>query len=246
MRRHALTFTIAAVALLVAPSVQAEEGGYIGLGYGQSTFNVDVDVDAVVSQTYQEADLRLVQEQRRLVGGDDKDTAWKFFGGYNFNKYFAAEAAYANLGQAAATIVTEDISAISSHPTGVDGEWRGSSRTDLSLRAHGVSIAARGNLPVTSFFSVFAKVGGFYYGTELGRGWEVNGSQFVDEWLPDDRSFEDTVTDSGFTWMYGVGLGFDFAERWGVNLEYESYQDIEYSVGKDNINMTSFSVEYRF
>jgi opacity protein-like surface antigen len=94
---------------------------------------------------------------------------------------------------------------------------------------------------------VFAKVGGFYYWTELEDGWEVAGSQFTvtNGWLPDDRSFKDTANDSGLTWMYGLGLGFDLTERWGINLEYESYQDVEYSVGKSDIDMTSIGIEYR-
>lgn len=35
-------------------------------------------------------------------GGDDKDTAWRILGGYQFNRYFAAELGYHNLGEASA------------------------------------------------------------------------------------------------------------------------------------------------
>ena len=33
---------------------------------------------------------------------DEKDTAWRIFGGYQFNRYFAAELGYHNLGEASA------------------------------------------------------------------------------------------------------------------------------------------------
>ena len=35
-------------------------------------------------------------------GGDDKDTAWRILGGYQFNRHFAAELGYHNLGEASA------------------------------------------------------------------------------------------------------------------------------------------------
>ena len=38
------------------------------------------------------------------VGGcDEKDTAWRILGGYQFNRYFAAELGYHNLGEASAS-----------------------------------------------------------------------------------------------------------------------------------------------
>ena len=37
--------------------------------------------------------------QSKFKEGDDKDTAWRLLGGYQFNRYFSAEIAYHNLGE---------------------------------------------------------------------------------------------------------------------------------------------------
>lgn len=37
-----------------------------------------------------------------VAGCDEKDTAWRILGGYQFNRYFAAELGYHNLGEASA------------------------------------------------------------------------------------------------------------------------------------------------
>ena len=37
------------------------------------------------------------------VSCDNKDSAWKIFGGFQFSRYFAAELGYANLGEASAS-----------------------------------------------------------------------------------------------------------------------------------------------
>ncbi len=42
------------------------------------------------------------QAEYKDGGGDDKDTAWRILGGYQFNRYFAAELGYHNLGEASA------------------------------------------------------------------------------------------------------------------------------------------------
>lgn len=57
-----------------------ESGFYGGLGFGRT----DADVSAPG------------------ISGNDKDNAWKAFGGYQFNRYFAIEGGYIDLGKATA------------------------------------------------------------------------------------------------------------------------------------------------
>ena len=64
---------------------QAQESGfYIAGSIGQS----EVDFCGIFAST---------------ISSDDKDTAWKFFGGCQVNRNFAFELGYTNLGEASAS-----------------------------------------------------------------------------------------------------------------------------------------------
>ena len=72
---------------------------------------------------------------------DDKDSAWRIFGGYQLNRNFALEIGYANLGEAKASgfgiTATQEVSAF--------------------------DVVAVGSIPVADAFSVYGKLG-FYSG----------------------------------------------------------------------------------
>ena len=112
MIKHTLASFAVAAAVLAVPSFAqtraADSGFYGGLGLGRSDSN---------------------------LGGatDSSDNAWKLFGGYQFNKYFAAEAGYMDLGSTALPGVTFDSKA-----------WQAS---------------AVGSLPLTEQFSLTGKLG---------------------------------------------------------------------------------------
>jgi OmpA-OmpF porin, OOP family len=72
------------VALASAPSFAQDSGFYVGGALGQATYTEFCDASA--------------------LSCDDEDTAWKFFGGYRFNQFFALEATYIDWGQAIGTI----------------------------------------------------------------------------------------------------------------------------------------------
>ena len=71
------------------------------------------------------------------VSCDNKDSAWKIFGGFQFSRYFAAELGYANLGEASASA-----GAVSA--------------TD---EATAIELVALGMFPVVERFSIFGKLG---------------------------------------------------------------------------------------
>lgn len=104
-----------AVLGLMAGAAQAEvqPGFYAGAAIGQASIKVDD------------------------VGFDESDTAFKVFGGYTFNDYFALEAAYFDGGAPK----------MSSGGASVDAELTG------------LMAAAVGRLPLGESFSVFGKLG---------------------------------------------------------------------------------------
>jgi OOP family OmpA-OmpF porin len=78
--RHAATLAFAALAAAMALPAAAQpvlDDLYVGAGVGQS-------------------DLRNCD----LSGCDERNTAWRVFGGYRFNRYFAAELGYHDFGKA--------------------------------------------------------------------------------------------------------------------------------------------------
>ncbi|WP_415905643.1 porin family protein [Neptuniibacter sp. QD48_55] len=68
---------------------------------------------------------------------DDSDTSWKIFGGYNFNKNFAVEFAYQDLGENSADVLNV--------PVKIEGD--------------AYSVALLGKLPVGEKAEFFAKLG---------------------------------------------------------------------------------------
>jgi OOP family OmpA-OmpF porin len=110
---------LAVLGLLAGASAYAEQapGFYAGVGIGQATLEVD-DVDF-----------------------DASDTAFKVFGGYNFNDNFAAEVSYFDGGAP-----SEDFE-FQGFTGSVEGELTG------------LVFSAVGRIPVSESFAIFGKVG---------------------------------------------------------------------------------------
>ena len=115
-------FFIASVLLAVATSVIAEP--YVGIGIGSASYKADLT---------------------SLRGGniDDNGTGTKLYGGYSFNKYFAAEAAIYNFAEASVGAVET-----------INGDLLGGS---VSMK--GVGAYAVGMYPVSKKVNLMAKLG---------------------------------------------------------------------------------------
>jgi OmpA-OmpF porin, OOP family len=112
-------------AALAAPAAfsqarPADTGWYVGGSFGQSTADCDVSP----------------------LSCDDKDTAWKIFGGYHINRNIALELGYANLGEITITGGGVNVTAEST-------AW---------------DLVGIGIFPINNQFSVFGKLG-LYRGT---------------------------------------------------------------------------------
>jgi OOP family OmpA-OmpF porin len=119
---------IAALAggLLASQTVFAQERGfYLGGSLGQSTFK------------------EFCVDDPTVLTCDDKDSAWKIFGGYRFNRKFAVEGTYVDWGKAAGTV----------DPVGPAGP------RSVPLSQTGMGVAAVGSFEFTPQFSVFGKAG---------------------------------------------------------------------------------------
>jgi OOP family OmpA-OmpF porin len=119
---------------LILSAAQALAQSFLGASIGQS-----------------EIDDEATRELRLITSGtvDGKDTAWKIFGGYMFNRHFGFESAYVRLGD-----------------VNYSGVFSSLAVTGGKLEVSGFNVAAIGNLPVTEQFSVFGKIGLFLWEAE--------------------------------------------------------------------------------
>lgn len=156
---------------------------------------------------------------RVSISDDNTDTAYKLFGGYQFNKNFAVEGGYFNLGEFGYTATTV--------PAGT---------LNGNIKLQGLNLDAVGMLPLADKFSVFGRLGLIY-------------AQAKDHFSSSGVVATPTDPNpSKNAWNYKAGLGvqYDFNESLGMRLEAERYR-VDDAVGNTgDINMYSVGLVYRF
>jgi OOP family OmpA-OmpF porin len=105
---------------------------------------------------------------------------------------------------------------------------------NASLKAWGIDASAVGFLPLVDWFSLLGRVGGTY--------WDLKAEGAVPS-LGGSAS----ISDTGFSLHYGLGVQFLFAHQFGIRAEYTIYDSIgSDSTGKSDIHMYGASLFYRF
>lgn len=124
----------AVLALALSAPAAAQEGTYLGLGFGQGTVQ-DWDSSVIDDGSFASIDA------------EDSDTGFRLFGGLEFSPNFALEAAYVDLGEATA-----------------DGDSNGCcfwapGPVTAKVAVSGFDVGLLGKLPVSDTFAVFARLG---------------------------------------------------------------------------------------
>lgn len=205
------TLGFAALAIFTAPlTVAADPGWYFGGNGGSS--QTDVDEDRIA------ADLLDQGFATTFMDDNERDTGFKVFGGYQFNKYFALESGYYDLGDFGYTSFTVP-----------QGTLHG------VLGARGLNLDAVLSMPFTPKFSAFVRAGAAY--SEVEGAFEGTGLVNVVE--PNSESKETN-------YKFGAGVEYMFTRWFGMRLEAERYR-IDDSVGnKGDIDLYSAGVLFRF
>jgi len=120
---------LASAMTFAAPVLAQDAGFYAGAALGQSKVSIDCEG----------ADTC-----------DEKDSSWRIFGGYQFNRNFAIEFGYADLGEASA--------AGAAPPFGTAGATFETTAFDL---------VAVGILPIAERFSAYGKIGLYRADTDI-------------------------------------------------------------------------------
>lgn len=186
--RTLLTASLASSALLASGQALAAptEGQGFYFGAGTGFSSLENDRDEVDD---------FVESGSEDFDVDDDDNVFKGFVGYELTPYLATEVFYSDLGR-------------------VRLEGNSGANTDLESSAYGVNVI--GQLPITPWFTAFAKAG-------VAR-WETD----VDGNLGDTSL--DLNDNDGTDPVYGVGAQFNFAP-FLVRTEYERYDfDSDYQI----------------
>jgi len=199
---------LAAIASPVA--VAGDTGWYGGVNIGQSKAKID---NARITSNLLGGGLAASS-----ITNDDSDTGFKLYGGYKFNKYFALEGGYFDLGKFGFTATTT--------PAGT---------LDGSIKLRGVNLDAVGILPINEKFSALGRIGLNY--AEARDSFSGTGAVSVPNPSPSKRDAN---------YKFGAGLQYDFTKLLGMRAEAERYR-VDDAVGnKGDIDLLSLGLVYRF
>ena len=198
-----LAFMLVAGGLL-SPTASAQSSWYFGASGGQSAIKAssgDVETGFLLDDGFTASGTTL----------DKKDTGWKGYAGYRFNRFFAAEAGYADLGKASfsTTIVAAPSGTTPSPPFSIQA----------TAKARGAFLSVIAQWPFSQEFSLFAKGGAFRSDAEFTEVIPGTGITRV--------SRSERRTDAN----YGVGLLWMSSGALGARLEWERFRNIGRGIG---------------
>ena len=196
----ARTIAAAALAILIAtPAWSQDAGFYLGASIGQSRAKDFCDDSGGFSC-------------------DDKDTAWKLLGGYQFNRHLAIEAGYTDLGE-----------------VGVSGVLSGVSvRGTVEVTAF--ELMGVGSIPLMDRFSLYGKLGLYHAETKQ----NVTGSLGTVTVTDNDKEKNTDLT-------FAFGARFDITRNLGVRAEWQRYLDVGGGeIGEDDVDVLSVGLLFRF
>ena len=202
---------VVALAAIASPfAIAADPGWYTGASVGQSRAKID---DARITSTLLGSGFTTVS-----IADDDRDVGYKLFGGYQFNRNFAIEGGYFNLGKFGFVATTV--------PAGtLNGE----------AKFQGLNLDAVGILPITDRFSAFGRAGLAYARTRD----SFSGTGAVIVANPNPRA-NDT------NYKLGLGLEYALTQALGLRAEAERYRVNDAVGNKGDVDLFSVGLVFRF
>jgi len=199
------------LALMAVPYAMADvDGWYAGAQLGQTQATID---DGRITSGLLANGLTAGP-----INPVNRDLGSKLFGGYQFNKNFALEGGYFDLGQFGF--------ATSTTPAGT---------LNGSIKLRGLNLDAVGMLPITEKFTAFGRIGITH--TQANDAFAGSGAVNV---LNPNPSSSDTNLKIGF------GLQYALTDAWTLRTEIERYR-IDDAVGNmGDVDMVSVGLVYRF
>ena len=188
----------------------ADSEWYGGVGIGQSRAKIDDPriISGLLSSGY----------ATTSITDDDRDTGYKIFGGYKFNRNFALEGGYFDLGKFSFVATTVPPGTLSGR-----------------IKLRGINLDALGILPITDNFSAFGRVGVHY--TEARDTFSGTGAVVVTNPSPSKKEANLKV---------GLGVQYDVTPSLGLRAEAERYRINDAVGNRGDIDVYSLGLLYRF
>ena len=204
--------TLAGLGPLAALPLLAQDNSYFygGLGAGRAGAMVE-ELD--MTRSILPAGVSSTRIQR-----DDRDTTYKIFGGYQFNRYLALETGFFNLGRYTWR-----------SPTSPDGVLNG------QIRFQGMNLDLVGSVPMGEHFTLLGRVGAHY--TKTRDEFRGSGAAVVTNPNPSDRETNLKV---------GAGLQYAFGPSFFMRGEVEHYRVSDALGGDGAINAVTLSLVFPF
>src|SRR5688572_10788894 len=175
---------VAAVAAVNSPITLAQDTGwYAGFNLGES--HADIQRDGI------DGTLLANGFFTNDINAEDQDLAAKILGGYSFNRFFAIEGSYFNLGKFGSITELQRLLP----PTNPAYTMMG----DTTIEGFGLDLVA--SYPITERFSAFARVGANYAWVEEDFGVGIPNAFFPDR---DEKDINE---------KYGLGLQFNLSDN---------------------------------
>jgi OOP family OmpA-OmpF porin len=211
LTRTVCALGLAGLAALNSPlAAAAEEGWYGGIGAGRSLAKIH---DERIGSQLLGSGFTMTS-----ISDDDQDFGYKLFAGRKFNKNFAVEGGYFNLGKFGFTANTAP-------PGSLTG----------TIKLQGVNLDAVGMLPFTPKFSALGRVGLTYVQAKD----TFQGTGAVTVANPNPSKSEANV-------KFGVGFQYDFTPVFGLRGEWERYFVNDAVGNKGDIDMLLIGLVYSF
>ena len=201
----------ASLAVIASSTALADEAGwYGGANIGRSSATID---DPRITSGLASTGLATTS-----IANRDRDSSYKIYGGYQFNKYIGLEGGYFDLGKFGFTANTLPLGSL-----------------DGNIRLRGFNLDAVGTFPLSEKFSALGRVG--INNAQARDTFRGTGAVNVANPNPSKR---DT------NYKLGVGVQYAFNDVLVMRGEIERYRINDAIGNRGNIDVFSLGLIYRF
>lgn len=205
-----LCFTIATLSLSPIANAADDDGWYLGASIGRTSEDISFR-DAYTSLLPAGAAINSYSDGNQDQGG-------KIFAGYQFNRYFAIEGGYFDLGEFNYSAITTPAGPLSSE-----------------FGAKGLNLDLVGILPMTEKLSLLARYG--YNNARTTSAYQGGG--VVPAIIPRVREENEHT-------KFGLGAEYDLSSSFSLRLEAERYRLEQPFSSVGNVDLYSVGLVYRF
>jgi OmpA-OmpF porin, OOP family len=233
MRCKRVTAALAAVLGMTGVTAASAEtaGLYFGMTAGMSRFDLgskgelDEAFATPVAEDLLDAGFDDVDVTTSL---DDSDIGWGLQIGYRFNRYFAGEIGYVDLGEA-------------SYEADIDVTVVGATfpvEASVRFASAGPIAAAVGMLPVNDRFDIHAKAGLYFADTQVRT--RVRDLAF------DENLFHEELGAGEQEFFAGVGASWNINDSYSLRFEYQRFLDLgDDDSGEEDVDLLAVSMLFR-